>query len=105
MLLQALKDGECTWVTMSSLEVSQLVQELKAREKKERAPRKDKGGTHAKGGKRKRRDENDDPAVATKQPAKRARGRRKESSKSQLPPMARPQSRAEEESSSENEVV
>ncbi len=47
LLLDSLKEGECIWVTMTTQEVTDLKTQLKnGAQRKPRATRKDKGGTH-----------------------------------------------------------
>lgn len=61
LLLDALKKGNCIWVSMTTQEIAHLKSELKdTSQRKTRGPRKDKGGTHniQKGRKCKRNDEN-----------------------------------------------
>lgn len=84
LLLDALKEGECIWVSLTPEEVSELKTELKNEaQRKPRATRKDKGGTHkTQKGKRKRNDENEDPNH-NDPPRKKAKRTRK---KTQLPP-------------------
>lgn len=86
LLLDALKEGNCIWVSMTTQEIAHLKSELKdTSQRKTRAPRKDKGGTHniQKGRKRKRNDENQD-LNDDGPPAKKAKVRRKKVV--QLPP-------------------
>lgn len=89
LLRDALRDGECIWVNMTTQQVNELKARLKEEgwKPKQRATRKDKGGTHnTKKGKRKRNDENEDPNQGSR-PAKKAKTKGKK--KSQLPPMQR----------------
>lgn len=86
LLLDALRDGECVWVSMSTEEVKSMKDSLKEGgvQKKVRATRKDKGGTHkVQDGKRKKNNENADP-TSDGRPAKRSKG--KGGKKAQLPP-------------------
>lgn len=86
LLLEALKDGECIWVSMTVEEVKILKNKLKEEgiQKKVRGTRKDKGGTHlVQKGKRKQTNENEDPSHDTR-PVKKSKVKGKK--KAQLPP-------------------
>lgn len=90
LLLDALKVGECIWVSMTTQQTASLKSELKERgQRKSRATRKDKGGTHniQKGRKRKGNDENQDPNDSGP-PTKKTKTARKKKT-TQLPPQRR----------------
>lgn len=85
LLRDTLKEGECIWVSMTTQEVGDLRNKLKdGGQRKPRATRKDKGGTHKVcKEKRKKNDENEPDHEG--RPAKRKRTR-----KTQLPPQRPP---------------
>jgi hypothetical protein len=87
LLLQALKVGECTWVSMTAQEINDLKAELKDKLAKKRASRSDIGGTHKKFNKCKQNDENVEVRDEEERPTKRNKGKGK--AKGQLPPLVR----------------